>query len=128
MNDQSLSKVLPWFLFGIAVAVAIVFAMKPSNDDLIKALQKEKDNVRAESIERVDSLNSVIIKKDGEYKEKMLILARSKDSLKELYEKSKIELDEIKVNIDNYLTASDSVRFATFRRIILTEMGEIPRN
>ena len=128
MNDQSLSKVLPWFLFGIAVAVAIVFAMKPSNDDLIKALQREKDNVRAESIERVDSLNSVIIKKDDEYKKKMLILARSKDSLKELYEKSKIELDEIKVNIDNYLTASDSVRFATFRRIILTEMGEIPRN
>ena len=128
MNDQSLSKVLPWFLFGIAVAVAIVFAMKPSNDDLIKALQREKDKARLNSAERVDSLNRVIIEKDVEYKEKMLILARSKDSLKELYEKSKIELDEIKVNIDNYLTASDSVRFATFRRIILTEMGEIPRN
>ena len=128
MNDQSLSKVLPWFLFGIAVAVAIVFAMKPSNDDLIKALQREKDKARLNSAERVDSLYRVIIEKDVEYKEKMLILARSKDSLKELYEKSKIELDEIKVNIDNYLTASDSVRFATFRRIILTEMGEIPRN
>lgn len=128
MNDQSLSKVLPWFLFGIAVAVAIVFAMKPSNDDLIKALQREKDKARLNSAERVDSLNRLIIEKDDEYKKKMLILARSKDSLKELYEKSKIELDEIKVNIDNYLTASDSVRFATFRRIILTEMGEIPRN
>ena len=128
MNDRSLSKVLPWFLFGIAVAVAIVFAMKPSNDDLIKALQREKDKARLNSAERVDSLNRVIIEKDVEYKEKMRILARSKDSLKELYEKSKIELDEIKVNIDNYLTASDSVRFATFRRIILTEMGEIPRN
>ena len=128
MNDQSLSKVLPWFLFGIAVAVAIVFAMKPSNDDLIKALQREKDKARLNSAERVDSLNRVIIEKDDEYKEKMLILARSKDSLKELYEKSKIELDEIKVNIDNYLTASDSVRFATFRRIMLTEMCEIPRN
>ena len=128
MNDQSLSKVLPWFLFGIAVAVAIVFAMKPSNDDLIKALQREKDKARLNSSERVDSLNRLIIEKDDEYKKKMLILARSKDSLKELYEKSKIELDEIKVNIDNYLTASDSVRFATFRRIILTEMGEISRN
>ena len=128
MNDQSLSKALPWVLFGIAAAVAIVFAFKPSNNTLISNLQKEKEALKESSIKKVDSLNALIIEKDDEYKEKMLILARSKDSVQELYDKSKIELDEIKVSIDNYLSASDSVRFATFKRIILTEMGEIPRD
>ena len=128
MNDQSLSKVLPWVLFGIAATVAIVFAFKPSDNTLISNLQKEKEALKASSIKKVDSLNALIIEKDDEYKEKMLILARSKDSVQELYDKSKIELDEIKVSIDNYLSASDSVRFATFKRIILTEMGEIPRD
>ena len=128
MNDQSLSKALPWVLFGIAATIAIVFAMKPSNEALIKNLQNEKEEIKQASSRREDSLKAVIIDKDDEYKEKMLILARSKDSVQELYDKSKIQLDEIKVSINNYLTASDSVRFSTFRRIILTEMGEIPRN
>lgn len=128
MNDQSLSKALPWVLFGIAATIAIVFAMKPSNEALIKNLQNEKEEIKQASSRREDSLKAVIIDKDDEYKEKMLILARSKDSVQQLYDKSKIQLDEIKVSINNYLTASDSVRFSTFRRIILTEMGEIPRN
>jgi len=128
MNDQSLSKALPWVLFGIAATIAIVFAMKPSNEALIKNLQNEKEEIKQASSRREDSLKAVIIDKDDEYKKKMLILARSKDSVQELYDKSKIQLDEIKVSINNYLTASDSVRFSTFRRIILTEMGEIPRN
>ena len=128
MNDRSLSKALPWVLFGIAATIAIVFAMKPSNEALIKNLQNEKEEIKQASSRREDSLKAVIIDKDDEYKKKMLILARSKDSVQELYDKSKIQLDEIKVSINNYLTASDSVRFSTFRRIILTEMGEIPRN
>ena len=64
MNDRSLSKALPWVLFGIAATIAIVFAMKPSNEALIKNLQNEKEEIKQASSRREDSLKAVIIDKD----------------------------------------------------------------
>ena len=127
MNEKSTNNIIPWLISCIAIAVAVLLYSR-GNNSIVKQLQREKQRVIKESIHKVDSLESVIISKDVVYNEKMLILARSKDSLQELYDKSKIELDEIKIGISDYLTASDSVRFSTFRRIILTEMGQIQRN
>lgn len=118
MNDQSLNKALPWLLLAICVVINILLLTRPSNDGIINQLQSEKEKLKESSRQRVDSLNLLLIEKEEEYNEKMLIFERSKDSINELYEKSNRELQEIRVDIDTYLNASDSLRFAKFKQLI----------
>ena len=117
MTDKT--KKLNRVLWGCDAILALVIILETTdNNKVIKQLQKEKNELRKKSRQKVDSLQK-IIKLDS------VILARRLDSfnkridsLKKNYETSQKELDKLQQDISIYLVSTDSVRFYLFSELI----------
>lgn len=118
MNQKSLIKVL----IGVVVVLGVVLALETIDSQRIsKRWQDQLSTERKKSRKIVDSLEKIIKLDSLSLIKRVDSITQVKDKLQKDYDKLTKEQNQIKADIIDYLSASDSIRFAKFKQLI-TEM------
>ncbi len=115
-------KNLHYILIGVIVVLVVALAISgTANKKIINQLQEQKDIERKKSRQIVDSLKNIIIFDSITTVRRVDSINSRIETLKQRYEISKKEVEQLQQDISIYLVSSDSLRFAKFKQLI-TEM------
>ena len=115
-------KNLHYILIGVIVVLVVALAISgTANKKIIRQLQEQKDIERKKSRQIVDSLENIIIFDSITTVRRVDSINSRIETLKQRYEISKKEVEQLQQDISIYLVSSDSLRFAKFKQLI-TEM------
>ena len=113
---------LHYILIGVIVVLVVALAISgTANKKIINQLQEQKDIERKKSRQIVDSLKNIIIFDSITTVRRVDSINSRIETLKQRYEISKKEVEQLQQDISIYLVSSDSLRFAKFKQLI-TEM------